>query len=321
MARDGWVDTWDKHNWSTYYFDHNGHYEVNAWHNENGNWTYFKSDGQQAYEEWVKALDGKWYYFDDNGTMAHDVWLGTNCKNGWLTYYFDHNGHYAKNTWHKDGYGNWSYSKVDGTQAKEELVVVDGQQAHNEWVSIPGDKNPYYFDYTGYMAHSGWLFITPTNGADANYYFDDNGQYEEDSWHEEEGNHCSYSKANGKRANEEWVKTKYGWYYFDYNGFKVHDCYLGIPLPNSDSNVPATIPAYYFDHNGNSIRLGNLPDINKKYGFIVEELSDPWRHEGNHLIYKKSDLTQAVNEYIYMMEMVIAIISIITDTVTIIYKV
>jgi glucan-binding YG repeat protein len=82
MARDGWVDTWDKHNWSTYYFDHNGHYEVNAWHNENGNWTYFKSDGQQANEEWVKALDGKWYYFDDNGTMAHDVWLGTNCKNG-----------------------------------------------------------------------------------------------------------------------------------------------------------------------------------------------------------------------------------------------
>lgn len=314
MARDSWVDTWDKHNWSTYYFDynghmvhdvvekdittiegdsennyyfdHNGHYAKNTRHKDGyGNWSYSKVDGTQAKEEWL-VVDGQWYYFDDNGTMARDGWVNTLLHNGSKAkYYFDKNGHYLKNAWHDD-YNGRTYFKSDG------------KKAHNEWVSIPGDKNPYYFDYTGYMAHSGWLFTTPTNGADANYYFDDNGQYEEDSWHEEEGSYRSYLKASGKRANEEWVIIGGQWYYFDYNGFMVHDCYLDIPLPDSDSNVPATIPAYYFDHNGHPIKLGNLPDISKEDGYMVEELSDPWRHKGNHLIYKKSDLTQAVDEWI-----------------------
>ena len=273
---------------NTYYFDHNGNYIKNAWHDDDNEKTYFKSDGKQAIYEWVKATDGQWYYFDENGHMAHDGMkedipkIGGGVVN---TYYFDHNGHYEVNTWHKEG-NEKIYFKSDGTQA------------HEEWVSIPGGKNPYYFDYTGYMAHSGWLFTKLTNGVYANYYFDDNGQYEEDSWHEEGDNYRSYLKANGKRANEEWVIIGGQWYYFDYNGFMVHDCYLGIPLPDSDSNVPATIPAYYFDHNGHPIKLGNLPDISKEDGYMVEELSDPWRHKGNHLIYKKSDLTQAVDEWI-----------------------
>ena len=278
---------------TTYYFDHDGHYEVNTWHNDGSEKIYFKSDGTQAKDGWVKASDGKWYYFDENGHMAHDVMkkdiptIGGGVVNSGVvnTYYFDHNGHYEVNTWHKEG-NEKIYFKSDGTQA------------HEEWVSIPGGKNPYYFDYTGYMAHSGWLFTKLTNGVYANYYFDDNGQYEEDSWHEEGDNYRSYLKANGKRANEEWVIIGGQWYYFDYNGFMVHDCYLGIPLPDSDSNVPATIPAYYFDHNGHPIKLGNLPDISKEDGYMVEELSDPWRHKGNHLIYKKSDLTQAVDEWI-----------------------
>ena len=278
---------------TTYYFDHDGHYEVNTWHNDGSEKIYFKSDGTQAKDGWVKASDGKWYYFDENGHMAHDVMkkdiptIGGGVVNSGVvnTYYFDHNGHYEVNTWHKEG-NEKIYFKSDGTQA------------HEEWVSIPGGKNPYYFDYTGYMAHSGWLFTKLTNGVYANYYFDDNGQYEEDSWHEEGGNYRSYLKANGKRANEEWVIIGGQWYYFDSFGYMAHDCYLGIALPNSDSNVPATIPAYYFDHNGHPIKLGNLPDISKEDGYMVEELSDPWRHKGNHLIYKKSDLTQAVDEWI-----------------------
>ena len=40
----------------------------------------------------------------------------------------------------------------------------------------------------------------------------------------------------------------------------AHDCYLGIPLPNSDTSVPATVPAYCFDHNGHFIKLGSLPN-------------------------------------------------------------
>ena len=95
MAHDGWVDTNTKDGWFDYYFDHNGHYAVNAWHNDGDNWTYSKTDGKQANEEWVLAPDNKWYYFDDNGNMAHDGWVDTYYNGTWTEYYFDRNGHYS----------------------------------------------------------------------------------------------------------------------------------------------------------------------------------------------------------------------------------
>ncbi|MGZ7888391.1 YSIRK-type signal peptide-containing protein [Lactobacillus crispatus] len=269
---------------TTYYFDHDGHYEVNTWHNDGNEKVYFKSDGSQALSEWVKAVDGQWYYFDKNGHMAHDgVKKDIPTINGGVvnTYYFDHNGHYEVNTWHKDG-NEEIYFKSDGTQANQ------------EWVTTATGR--YYFDYKGQMVHGGWVFTIPTNGPVATYYFDDNGHYEVNTWHEDDGN-LRYSKANGKQADNEWVITTDGqWHYFNSFGYMAHDCYLGIALPNSDSNVPATIPAYYFDHNGNYIKIGSLPDVENRY--IVEEEPNPWCHKGNHLIYKKVDGTQVTNEWI-----------------------
>ena len=269
---------------TTYYFDHDGHYEVNTWHNDGTEKVYFKSDGSQALSEWVKAVDGQWYYFDKNGHMAHDgVKKDIPTINGGVvnTYYFDHNGHYEVNTWHKDG-NEEIYFKSDGTQANQ------------EWVTTATGR--YYFDYKGQMVHGGWVFTIPTNGPVATYYFDDNGHYEVNTWHEDDGN-LRYSKANGKQADNEWVITTDGqWHYFNSFGYMAHDCYLGIALPNSDSNVPATIPAYYFDHNGNYIKIGSLPDVENRY--IVEEEPNPWCHKGNHLIYKKVDGTQVTNEWI-----------------------
>ena len=133
-----------------------------GWHNDGDNWTYSKTDGKQANEEWVLAPDHKWYYFDDNGNMAHDGWVDTNTKDGWFDYYFDHNGHYAVNAWHNDG-DNWTYSKTDGKQANE------------EWVLAP-DNKWYYFDDNGNMAHDGWV-DTYYNGTWTEYYFDRNGHY------------------------------------------------------------------------------------------------------------------------------------------------
>ena len=270
--------------YNTYYFDHNGHYETNTWHNDGSEKIYFKSDGTQAKDGWAKASDGKWYYFDENGHMAHDVMkkdiptIGGGVVN---TYYFDHNGHYEVNTWHKEG-NEKIYFKSDGTQANQ------------EWVTTATGR--YYFDYKGQMVHGGWVFTIPTNGPVATYYFDDNGHYEVNTWHEDDGN-LRYSKANGKQADNEWVITTDGqWHYFNSFGYMAHDCYLGIALPNSDSNVPATIPAYYFDHNGNYIKIGSLPDVENRY--IVEEEPNPWCHKGNHLIYKKVDGTQVTNEWI-----------------------
>ena len=269
---------------TTYYFDHDGHYEVNTWHNDGSEKIYFKSDGTQAKDGWVKASDGKWYYFDENGHMAHDgVKKDIPTINGGVvnTYYFDHDGHYEVNTWHKDG-NEEIYFKSDGTQANQ------------EWVTTATGR--YYFDYKGQMVHGGWVFTIPTNGPVATYYFDDNGHYEVNTWHEDDGN-LRYSKANGKQADNEWVITTDGqWRYFNSFGYMAHDCYLGIALPNSDSNVPATIPAYYFDHNGNYIKIGSLPDVENRY--IVEEEPNPWCHKGNHLIYKKVDGTQVTNEWI-----------------------
>ena len=269
---------------STYYFDHNGHYETNTWHYDGSEKIYFKSDGTQAKDGWAKASDGQWYYFDKYGHMAHDVMkkdiptIGGGVVN---TYYFDHNGHYEVNTWHKDG-NEKIYFKSDGTQANQ------------EWVTTATGR--YYFDYKGQMVHGGWVSTIPTNGPVATYYFDDNGHYEVNTWHEDDGN-LRYSKANGKQADNEWVITTDGqWHYFNSFGYMAHDCYLGIALPNSDSNVPATIPAYYFDHNGNYIKIGSLPDVENRY--IVEEEPNPWCHKGNHLIYKKVDGTQVTNEWI-----------------------
>ena len=99
MAHDGWVDTNCKDGWYSYYFDHNGHYAVSAWHQDtDGTWTYSKGDGRQASDEWVIAPDGQWYYFESDGEMAHDGWVDTRLHDGsWVKYYFDHNGHYAVN--------------------------------------------------------------------------------------------------------------------------------------------------------------------------------------------------------------------------------
>ena len=286
MAHDGWVDTNYNGSWSKYYFDHDGHYStsVSSWHKKGSEWTYTKADGERARNEWVKVSDGQWYYFDDDGNMAHDgVKKDIPTINGGVvnTYYFDHDGHYEVNTWHKDG-NEKIYFKSDGTQANQ------------EWVTTATGR--YYFDYKGQMVHGGWVFTIPTNGPVATYYFDDNGHYEVNTWHEDDGN-LRYSKANGKQADNEWVITTDGqWHYFNSFGYMAHDCYLGIALPNSDSNVPATIPAYYFDHNGNYIKIGSLPDVENRY--IVEEEPNPWCHKGNHLIYKKVDGTQVTNEWI-----------------------
>lgn len=58
-------------------------------------WSYIKSDGTRAIQEWVKTTDGQWYYFDKNGNMVTDGYFDTYLGNGkWKKYYFDRDGHY-----------------------------------------------------------------------------------------------------------------------------------------------------------------------------------------------------------------------------------
>ena len=154
-----WVVAPDK-KW--YYFDQNGHYSKNAWHKSWGQWTFSKKDGTRAEEEWIFAPDKKWYYFDGNGNMVANGWVSTYYNGSWKNYYFDQNGHYSKNAWHKV-WDYWTFSKKDGTQAKD------------EWIVAP-DGKWYYFDGSGNMAANGWV-DTYYNVQWKIYYFDQNGHY------------------------------------------------------------------------------------------------------------------------------------------------
>ena len=232
MAHDGWEDTrLHDGSWNKYYFDSNGHYDVNTWHYNGDTWSYSKGDGTQANTEWVVAPDGKWYYFESDGEMAHDGWVDTNCKDGWYSYYFDHNGHYAVNAWHQDTDGTWTYSKGDGRQASDEWVIApDGQ-----W---------YYFESDGEMAHDGWV---DTNCKDGwySYYFDHNGHYAVNAWHQDTDGTWTYSKGDGRQASDEWVIAPDGqWYYFESDGEMAHDGWVDTRLHDGSWDK------YYFDSNG-----------------------------------------------------------------------
>ena len=81
MAHDGLVDTLTDGAWTKYYFDHDGHYEVNTWHQDGNEKMYFKSDGTQANNEWVNTTTGR-YYFDYDGKMVHSGWVFMTSTNG-----------------------------------------------------------------------------------------------------------------------------------------------------------------------------------------------------------------------------------------------
>jgi glucan-binding YG repeat protein len=138
------------------------YYNSNQWHYDKytNEWTYSKSDGTRADNEWL-WINGAWYYFDGS-VMAANGWHSGYWNSDWRTYYFDANGHYETNQWHYDKYTKeWTYSKSDGTRAD------------NEWLWINGAW--YYFDGS-VMAANGW-HSGYWNSDWRTYYFDANGHY------------------------------------------------------------------------------------------------------------------------------------------------
>lgn len=153
-------------------------------------WSYIKSDGSDANQEWVKTKYNEWYYFDENGSMATNGWFSTSSKkeNNGEKYYFDKDGHYLTNHWVYDSAVNiWSYVKKDGTQA------------HEEWLKL-ADGHWYYFDVSGIMAADGWKLTTWGVDNAEEYYFDDYGVMVTNGWYD------TLSKGSWKK------------YYFDKNG-------------------------------------------------------------------------------------------------------
>lgn len=214
MAANGWQTD---NNDNFYYFDANGHYLTNYWDHDlsDNTWSYAKSDGKQARDEWIN--NGQ-YYMDDTGVMATNGWHTDKNDN---SYYFDNNGHYLTNHWdHNTSDNTWSYAKDDG------------KQAENEWVSINGKQ--YYFNENGVMAANGWH----DDNNDNTYYFDTNGHYLTNYWdYNLSTDEYRYAKADGKQAKNEWVD---GQYYIDEDGVMVANKWY---TDNNDNN-------YCFDTNG-----------------------------------------------------------------------
>ena len=93
------------------------------------------------------------------------------------------------------------------------------------------------------MVHNGWV---DTNYKDSKikYYFDHDGHYETNTWHKDDDGNWTYSKADGKQANEEWVVVpSCNRYYFDDDGNMVHDGWV-------DTKSGDKWTKYYFDHDG-----------------------------------------------------------------------
>ena len=100
MADNGWYTTIWNDQAMTYYFDANGHYETNCWHEQRDSdrldakvtWTYSKSDGTQAENEWL-YINGAWYYFEPDGQMLANGWYEEPWNGEYRYYHFDANGH------------------------------------------------------------------------------------------------------------------------------------------------------------------------------------------------------------------------------------
>lgn len=194
-------------------------------------WSYIKSDGTNANQEWVKTKDNQWYYFDKNGNMASNGWFATTSiqEDNGKKYYFNKDGHYLTDYWAYDPYGKtWSYARNDGVQANDQWLKAKD----NQW---------YYFDFNGNMVTNSWF---DTDGKI--YYFDKNGHYLTNHWvYDSAVNIWSYVKNDGTQANEEWLKLSDGqWYYFGVSGIMAANGWVLTSLKNNNSKE------YYFDKNG-----------------------------------------------------------------------
>ena len=195
-------------------------------------WSYVKSDGTDANQEWLKDKDNQWYYFDKNGNMASNGWFATTStqEDNGKKYYFNKDGHYLTDYWAYDPYGKtWSYARNDGVQANDQWLKAKD----NQW---------YYFDNDGNMVSNKWVYTD----FEKIYYFNKAGHYLTNQWvHNSDDNIWRYAKNDGTQANEEWLKMSDGqWYYFDVSGIMAANGWQLTTWGKNNAEV------YYFDKNG-----------------------------------------------------------------------
>ena len=191
MAKNQWKDR--------YYLKDNGQLAINEWvHTTQA--FFAKSDGSYAENQWLE-INGKWYYFKASGYMAKSEWKGN--------YYLNPNGAMAKLEWiYDDQYKSYFYAKKDGKYAEKEWIqdggkwyylLSGGYLATRQWI---GD---YFVNGSGTMMAKEWLFDPSYQSM---FYLNADGRYARNEWVQIDGD-WYYFKANGARAEREWVGNYY----------------------------------------------------------------------------------------------------------------
>ena len=191
MAKNQWKDR--------YYLKDNGQMAINEWvHTPQA--FFAKSDGSYAENQWLE-INGKWYYFKAGGYMAKSEWKGN--------YFLNPNGAMAKQEWiYDDQYKSYFYAKKDGKYAEKEWIqdggkwyylLSGGYLATRQWI---GD---YFVNGSGAMMAKEWLFDPSYQSM---FYLNADGRYARNEWIQIDGD-WYYFKANGARAEREWVGNYY----------------------------------------------------------------------------------------------------------------
>ena len=191
MAKNQWKDR--------YYLKDNGQMAINEWV-YTPEAFYVKADGSYAENQWLE-IGTKWYYFKESGFMAKNEWKGN--------YYLNPNGAMAKQEWiYDDQYKSYFYAKKDGKYAEKEWIqdggkwyylLSGGYLATRQWI---GD---YFVNGSGAMMTKEWLFDPSYQSM---FYLNADGRYARNEWVQIDGD-WYYFKANGARAEREWVGNYY----------------------------------------------------------------------------------------------------------------
>ena len=210
---------WQTINGQQYYYNEDGTKATSSWidrsfvdkegkkvvgsfiYDENyKSYFYLKVDGNYAENQWLE-IGGKWYYFKEWGYMAKSEWKGN--------YYLNPSGAMAKKEWIFDNqYNSYFYLKADGKYAEKEWIqdggkwyylLSGGYLATRQWI---GD---YFVNGSGAMMTKEWLFDPSYQSM---FYLNADGRYARNEWVQIDGD-WYYFKANGARAEKEWVGNYY----------------------------------------------------------------------------------------------------------------
>jgi len=192
-----------------------------------GGWVYGNADGSLVTSSW-KKIDGKWYYFSPMGWMYYDeiVPFVNGKPADWedaakaTLYAFNKSGAMVENAWYKYDYiwqdeeGNehpgysWYYAGKDGALQKGWLK--DG----GKWYYLDSIYGFMYSDDMYLMSDGKWYGFKASGEMVTGWY-----QFN-DIWY--------YFKADGARAEKEWVKSGNSWYYLKEGGQMAKDEILTI---------------------------------------------------------------------------------------------